>query len=169
MQHKLAVTTDGAATSEVPMAALTEAVLTASRVLVAVAARSLAGAEESVSLPQYRVLVVLASRGPQRVVDLAAALGVNPSTATRVCDNLAAKRLIRRQRSTSNRREVRVALTHAGRLLVDGVTTRRRAEITRIVASVPPESRVQLVDALRALAEAAGEIPDPDWALGWAE
>ena len=61
---------------------LTEAVLTASRVLVAVAARSLAEHEGEVSLQQYRGLVVLASRGPQRPVDLAEALGVDPSTAT---------------------------------------------------------------------------------------
>ena len=41
-----------------------DAVLTASRVLVAVAARSLQAAErDDVSLPQYRVLVLVASRG----------------------------------------------------------------------------------------------------------
>ena len=39
-----------------------DAVLTASRVLVAVAARSLAEAAEEVTLTQYRSLVVLASR-----------------------------------------------------------------------------------------------------------
>ena len=41
-----------------------DAVLTASRVLVAVAARSLAEVAEEVTLTQYRSLVVLASRGP---------------------------------------------------------------------------------------------------------
>lgn len=39
-------------------------------VLVAVAARSLAEHEDDVSIPQFRSLVVLASRGPQRPVDL---------------------------------------------------------------------------------------------------
>ena len=61
--------------------------MTASRVLVAIAARSLAAAGE-VTLPQYRALVVLASRGPQRAVDLAGVLGVNPSSATRLVDRL---------------------------------------------------------------------------------
>ena len=41
--------------------------LTASRVLVAIAARSLADVGEEVTLTQYRSLVVLASRGPQGV------------------------------------------------------------------------------------------------------
>jgi hypothetical protein len=40
-------------------------------VLVAVAARTLAALNVEVTLPQYRVLVALASRGPQRTVDLA--------------------------------------------------------------------------------------------------
>lgn len=146
---------------------MTDAVMTASRALVAVAARSLADAEGRVSLAQYRVLVVLATRGPQRTADLAAALAVNPSTATRVCDTLVAKRLIRRQRATADRREVRLALSASGRRLVEQVVQRRRREITRIVAHVPPGSRRLVVDALRALADAAGEVPGADWALGW--
>jgi DNA-binding MarR family transcriptional regulator len=77
---------------------LADAVLTASRVLVAVAARSLAAQEGEISLQQYRALVVLASHGQQRPVDLAHSLGVDPSTATRLCDRLVRKRLISRRR-----------------------------------------------------------------------
>jgi len=43
-----------------------DAVLSASRTLVAVAERSLGAAAEETTLAQYRALVVLASRGPQR-------------------------------------------------------------------------------------------------------
>ncbi|MGE3234819.1 MAG: MarR family winged helix-turn-helix transcriptional regulator [Thermoleophilia bacterium] len=145
-----------------------DAVLTASRVLVAVAAESLAAAErQDVSLPQYRVLVLIAARGPQRVADLAEALGVNPSTATRVCDRLYGKGLIHRRRPPGRRREVRISLSDAGVGLVDEVTRRRRDGIARLLAAVPGEQRAAVVHGLRALADAAGEIPDPDWALGW--
>ena len=85
---------------------LADAVLTASRVLVAVAARSLAEHESEVSLPQYRALVVLGSRGAQRPVDLAQALAVDPSTATRMCDRLVRKHLITRRRDVVDRRVV---------------------------------------------------------------
>ncbi|HET6794764.1 MAG TPA: MarR family transcriptional regulator [Acidimicrobiales bacterium] len=146
---------------------VTDAVLSASRVLVSVAARSLAEAEEEVSLAQYRVLVVLASRGPQRLADLAEALAVQPSTATRVSDRLVRKRLVRRQRASADRREVRLTLTGSGRQLVDRVTRRRRAEIARLIAALDPDERHAVVAALRALTDAAGEVPDPDWALGW--
>ena len=47
-----------------PDAAVVDAVLSASRSLVAVATRSL-GAEEEATIAQYRALVVLASRRPQ--------------------------------------------------------------------------------------------------------
>ncbi len=79
--------------------------------MVALAARSLGDLGSDVTLPQYRALVVLASRGPQRVVDISNELGVNPSTGTRMCDRLTRKNLIRRYRATGDRREVRLVLT----------------------------------------------------------
>ena len=54
-----------------------DAVLNASRVLVAIAARSLADAGEDVTLTQYRSLVVLASRAAE-LAELADAVAVTP-------------------------------------------------------------------------------------------
>lgn len=146
---------------------LTDAVLTASRVLVAVAARSLVEHAGEVSLHQYRALVVLASRGPLRPVDLAEALGVDPSTATRMCDRLTKKRLISRRRQGEDRREVRLELNGRSRALLDAVTERRRNEIARILAAMPAGDRDLLVHVLKAFAKAAGEIPDSDWPHSW--
>ncbi len=112
---------------------LIEAVLGVSRALVAVAARSLAVVAEDVTLAQYRVLVELAARGPMRLSDLAAVLGVDRSTATRMSDRLARKGLVCRRRLGEDRRGVRVSLSHAGRELVDEVSRLRLAEITAIV------------------------------------
>lgn len=144
-----------------------DAVLGASRVLVAVAARSLADLGEDVSLAQYRALVVLASRGPQRVSDLAEGTGVGTSTATRMCDRLVRKQLVRRHRLSADRRAVQVALTQSGRELVAEVTRRRRAEITSVVCQLSWQAQLQVVEALRAFAAAAGEVPEQDWSLGW--
>lgn len=144
-----------------------DAVVGASRALVAIAARSLGAAGEEVTLPQYRALVVLASRGPQRVVDLAGFLDVTASTATRMCDRLLRKGLIRRQRQSSDRRAVRVSISGSGRDLVSAVTRRRRQEVEAIVERMSPEQRAQLVATLRMFADAAGEVPEQDWSLGW--
>jgi DNA-binding MarR family transcriptional regulator len=147
---------------------LVDTVLAASRALVAVAARSLAAAGDEVTLPQYRALVVLAARGPQGTAELAAALAVNPSTVTRMCDRLARKGLIRRYRQAGDRRSVRIALTAAGRDLVAEVTRRRRAELARLLAALAPGQHEPVIAAFRAFAAAAGELPEPGAALGWA-
>jgi DNA-binding MarR family transcriptional regulator len=146
---------------------LVDAVLGASRALVAVAARSLATVADDVTLAQYRVLIELASRGPLRLADLAVALAVDRSTATRMCDRLVRKRLVARRRLTEDRRGVRISLTRAGGELVADVTRRRRAEITTIVQRIPDAHRGAVVAALRAFADAAGEVPEQDWSLGW--
>lgn len=146
---------------------LVDAVLGASRALVAVAARSLANVADDVTLPQYRVLVVLAARGPQRLADLASALGVEPSTATRMCDRLVRKRLVSRRRLSEDRRGVRVSLTGAGGELVAEVSRRRRVEIAAILERMPTANRRAVLRALRAFTEAAGEVPEQDWSLGW--
>ena len=143
-----------------------DAVLRASRVLVAVAVRSLAAVDHDVTLPQYRALVVLASRGPQRPTELAEALAVHPSTITRLCDRLVAKRLVHRGEAPANRREVSIRLTPKGRRLVDAVTARRREEIASIAVNIPTRERAATVHALHALGEAAHEPADAAWFTG---
>jgi DNA-binding MarR family transcriptional regulator len=143
--------------------AAVDAVVTASRSLIAVATRSLGAAAEETTIAQYRALVVLASRGPQRMVDLAAALEVAPSTAGRMCDRLVRKGLIRRHRARGDRRAVLVAVTAAGREVVDQATARRRALIADILSNLPAGTQEAVARALRTFADAAGEIPDSKW------
>jgi DNA-binding MarR family transcriptional regulator len=148
---------------------VTEAVLTASRLLVAVSARSLSEVEDNLTLPQFRALVILASRGPLRLTHLAEHLAVNPSTAMRMAERLAASGMIDRSPNPENRRESILALTDTGRTVVDQVTNRRRREIAAVVQRMPAAHRDRLVDALEAFSTAGGEPaaghdPIP---LGW--
>jgi DNA-binding MarR family transcriptional regulator len=146
---------------------VTDAVLSASRVLVSIAASSLAGTADELTLPQYRTLVVLHSQGPQTLQELAAELDVAPSTATRMCDRLVRKGLLERQTAPESRREVRLSASGAGRAVVAAVSRRRRAQIRRIVAAMEPERREALVPVLADFARAAGELPESHWFLGW--
>jgi DNA-binding MarR family transcriptional regulator len=143
-----------------------DAVLTASRTLVAVTTQSLGAAAEETTIAQYRALVVLASQGPQRMVDLAGALGVTPSTAGRMADRLLRKGLIRRHRARSDRREVQVSITAAGREVVDQATARRRALLAEILGRLPAGQQQAVAAALRAFTAAAGEVPDSQWPAG---
>ena len=143
--------------------AAVDAVLTASRSMVAVATRSLGAAAEETTIAQYRALVVLASRGPRRIVDLAEALDVAPSTAGRMCDRLVRKGLVRRHRARGDRRAVLVSVTPAGRQVVDEATTRRRALIADILGRLTVPAQWAVAQALREFADAAGELPDSQW------
>jgi DNA-binding MarR family transcriptional regulator len=144
-----------------------DAVLTASRVLVAMAARSLSDAGEEVTLTQYRSLVVLASRGPQGVASLAEALSVTAPTASRLVERLVRKGLVRRRADRQDRRQVRIGLTEAGRDLVRLVTQRRREEIAVLLAAIPADVLEPMATGLRHLAAAAGEVPEQEWSTGW--
>ena len=145
-----------------------EALLSASRAFVGLAARSLAAVDEDVTLPQFRALVVLATRGEQRSIDIAEELGVNPSTGSRMADRLVRKGLIRRVRSTGDRRVVQLRLTPAGLRLVDEVISRRQADLAELVAATADLWKPAVTRALRAFAEAAGEMPEQEWWLGFA-
>lgn len=133
------------------------ALLTASRLFVAIATRSLAAADGGLTVPQYRMLVVLDTHGASSLVRLAERLGVNSSNALRMVERLAAAKMLDKTVSPHSRREVRLGLTAHGRRVVREVTAARRAEIVRIVAGMPHERRADLLAALRSFTEAAGE------------
>ncbi|MEU6412750.1 MarR family transcriptional regulator [Microbispora sp. NPDC046933] len=147
--------------------AVTAAVLTASRVLVAISARSLAAAEDRVTLPQFRMLLVV-GQGETKLVTLADKLGVNPSTAMRMADRLAAAGLLKREVNPQNRRETLLRLTGNGRRIVDEVTARRKEEIAGILTRMPASQRQALIVAMREFNDAAGEPPARiAFPLGW--
>ena len=150
------------------MTAEVDAVLAASRVLVGVAAQSLADLEDVVSVPQLRVLMILATRGPLHLTALAQDMGVHPSNATRACDRLVTAGLLDRRDNPADRRHLLLDLTPAGYALIDGVIDRRRAAIEQILNRMPAGHRRQLGQTLSRFAAAGGEPTSQDlWDLGW--
>lgn len=145
-----------------------EAVMVAARVLVALSARSIAAVEDEVTLSQLRVLVMVASAGPLNLGAVAAGLGVHPSNGTRVVERLVKAGLLDRRDDPTDRRNLLLELTEAGRELVERVMDDRRAAIAAILEHMPASRRRSLVPTLRAFAAAGGEVPDPAvWSLGW--
>jgi len=150
--------------------ALVTAMLTASRALVGVSARSLGEVEDTVTLTQFRTLVVLQGHGATRLNRLANRLDVGASTALRMVDRLIEAGLVTRRANEQDRREVVIELSGAGRRLVDKVTRHRRTAIEEVVCSMPEERRRDLVEALIAFAAAADEplvTADAATRLGW--
>lgn len=145
----------------VPPLNATDSTVVASRALLGMVARSLSTALDVVTIPQFRVLVVLASTGPQRMGDLAERIGVHPSTLTRTVERLEQSDLILRAPVPGNRREVRVELAPAGATLVATVTDLRRAEIMAVVESLSDGDREEVRRGMEIFARAAGE-PEPE-------
>ena len=145
-----------------------EAVLAACRILVAVAARSISAVEEEADLLQVRALVVIASRGPVSLGELAQAAGLHLTRASRLCDRMVQAGLITRAVDPANRRQVILSLTFAGQQVVETVMQRRWAAIEPVLARMTEKQRRDLVAALAAFAEAAEEVSERDlWAMGW--
>ncbi|OHU97820.1 MarR family winged helix-turn-helix transcriptional regulator [Mycobacterium talmoniae] len=144
-------------TEDESLDAITDALLTASRLLVAISAHSIAQLDETITIPQFRTLVLLGNHGPINLATLAGLLGVQPSAAGRMVDRLVGAGLIDRLPHPTSRRELLAALTERGTAVVREVTSQRRAEIARIVERMPAPERRGLVRALTAFTAAGGE------------
>lgn len=131
-------------------AAAVEALMATSRVMTALVARTLAGVEETVSVPQFRVLVMLRYEGALNLKSIADGLGVNPSNASRACDKLVGAGLVHRGDAAHDRRNVSISLTPDGRDLVDSLMLARAELLAQAVADMRPADRRLLVPSLTA-------------------
>jgi len=146
---------DDAASMLAGQADIVDAVLAANRVFVAVAAGALANLEPEVTLPQFRALVLIDIHDAMTVAQLAEALGVVPSTATRMCDRLVAKELVDRVVDGTNRRQMTLTLRPEGRTLIEQSTRQRKREVNRLLKSIPARAQADLAEALGLLVQAA--------------
>src|SRR4051812_32468550 len=134
----------------------------ASRAMVGIAAESVAAVDDSVTVPQLRVLVMVDTRGPLNLAAVAAALRGNPSHASRICERLIKAGLLDRQEAPNDSRNIVLSRTGPGRRLVNKVIKHRRTAITRVLRDMEFEDRELLKSALDQFATAAGEPSSND-------
>jgi DNA-binding MarR family transcriptional regulator len=151
----VAPTRDGDVSGLAPGAA--EVLQAATRVLAGVALRSLDVLDSAVTLPQFRLLAVLADLGPVPSGRAARALGLDPSTVTRLADRMVAAGHVARGTDPHHRGVVTLELTASGRGLVAAADAWRRQELARILALLAPTEQQALTTALGLLVAAAGE------------
>lgn len=130
------------------------------RALVGLTMRSLEELAGAVSLPQFRVLLMLSELGPVPSSRLAAELGMAASSVTRLADRLAAAGLLVRGNDERSRSIVTLAVTSAGRELVDRVVGRRHVLLAEVLDRAQPAERDQIALAANLFTElAAGTMP----------
>lgn len=130
--------------------------------LLAVFLQALSGVEGRVSPAQLRVLALLRARGPSNLGELAEGLGVGPSSATRLCDRLAAAGLLLREVAPHSRREIVLSLSRPGRDLLSELEDCRRAQIAAVLSVLSAPDREALVRGLSAFASAAAPAASDD-------
>ena len=148
-------TRDGDVSGLAPGAA--EVLQAATRVLAGVALRSLDVLDSAVTLPQFRLLAVLADLGPVPSGRAARALGLDPSTVSRLADRMVGAGHVTRGTDPHHRGVVTLELTASGRGLVAAADGWRRQELARILALLAPTEQQALTSALGLLVAAAGD------------
>lgn len=131
---------------------LVGAVQAVSRRLVAVTAAALGAMEDeigmSVTLPEYRALVLLSEHGELAPFELAEQLGVTRPAVTRIIRRLSHRRLIKRRRHNDDRRQARLQLSRRGRSIVDAVTQERARRLRPALRGLSGAERSTLLDVL---------------------
>lgn len=129
------------------------------RAFAALAERSLEVTAPELTLQQYRALTVLHEEGPQKAAALAAALGIAPSTLTRLGNRLVRDGLADRGGDPDDRRAIVLAATPEGSRTAERVKAWRLGEMTRRIADVPPHARHAVLAALELCSEVLAAEP----------
>jgi DNA-binding MarR family transcriptional regulator len=113
---------------------------------------------------QYNLLRLLRAAHPESIPTLALAerLVSRAPDVTRMVDKLEAGGLLVRDRPPDNRRTVRIAITPAGRNLLDAIAAPLRECHARQLGHLPPKDLETLGRLLRA-ARLPHEAPDSPW------
>ena len=134
-----------------------EVLQAATRMLTGVALQSLDALDAAVTLPQFRLLAVLADLGTTPTGRAARTLGLDPSTVTRLADRMVAAGHVARGADARHRSVVTLTLTDSGRDLVAAASAWRRQELARIMARLAPPEQEAVTAALSLLLQAAGD------------
>jgi len=145
--------------------AATDALMATSRLMTAVVARTFADIDESITVPQFRVLVMLYYENPLNLGAIAEGLAINPSNASRACDKLVAAGLVRREDDDRDRRNLAISLTTKGQRHLDSLMASRRRLLDDLVAEMGPTDQRRLAKGLSALLAVLGD-DDPSTRLG---
>jgi DNA-binding MarR family transcriptional regulator len=100
-------------------------------------------AEHDLSVPAARLLGIVRDRQPT-IGELATFLQLDKSSVTGLVDRAAERGLVARTASPVDRRSVRVAITDAGRQLIDQGAAALESEIAVLVSDLTPAQRTRL-------------------------
>lgn len=110
-----------------------------------------------VPISEAHALLELSRESPLAQKDLAAALNLRKSTVSRVISNLLERGWVERVRNSRDGRVWDVSLTSAGEAAAADLARARQVKMEGILARVPEEERVSLMNSLTTLIGAIDE------------
>ena len=112
-----------------------------------------------VTSSQLSALSMLAYRGEMTLGELAAIERVAPPSMTRIAARLSSRGLVERRSDSSDRRVARIAVSEAGRELLNETRTRRDAYLAGRLQGLSEEERDLIERAVPLLERLASEDP----------
>lgn len=138
------------------LASAVERLLTAG---IGITARAIDQTPDAIDLTlvQWRVLVIASGTEGLRIGELAAHLGISVPSASRLVRRIEAQGLLTATRAVDDRRATNIALTEAGRRIVEAVVRRRRELIGQ---ALPAEPGAAPTHAARVVGEIASRLAE---------
>jgi DNA-binding MarR family transcriptional regulator len=112
----------------------------------------------TLTIAQWRVLVLAARIEGLRVGEIAARLGMSQPSASRLVRRLEARDLVRATRSPDDRRATVVTLTNVGQALVRDVMARRQARVEEALRDRPRSGEQGAAAIIEAIAARVSEF-----------
>jgi len=95
--------------------------------------------------PQLQLLDLLDAKGPLRMSELAEEIGISQSGATALVDRMLKGGYIARTRSDKDRRVVSIAITEAGKALLETFSQARDEAIEKFFRKLNPKERAEYI------------------------
>lgn len=112
--------------------------------------------ETGLTGPQLWVIKIVASSAPIKVSDLARRMYLHPATVVGILDRLESKGLVRRTRSTEDKRVVEIDLTAQGRVVVGQAPAVAQGMLVKGLESLSQEALSRVSDGMREIVRILG-------------
>jgi DNA-binding MarR family transcriptional regulator len=123
-------------------------------------------ADAGLTMPQLVTLHMLAHTGGRSVGAIAGCLHLSPPATSHLVDRLVRAKLIVRTEDPDDRRQKRLAITDAGRQLVENLNNERSREVSVVLARLTPALRRQFAEVLERVVEELDSLPVPGMGPG---